>query len=131
MQIRHNLMCNFRLVNRVQVGDFVDAQDTAGKWFEAYVSEVKQDTVKVHYFGWSSKWDTELPKDYSTSPNSKFAKLSPPQPLWSHSENWREHLQEGDIVEVREAGSSIRKPVSIKVQNFSMTSFLNLQCLLP
>lgn len=24
--------------------------------------EVKPDTIKVHYFGWGSKWDAELPR---------------------------------------------------------------------
>jgi hypothetical protein len=26
------------------------------------VREVKPDTIKVHYFGWGSKWDVELPR---------------------------------------------------------------------
>lgn len=46
--------------NRLQVGDFVDAQDTAGKWYEAIVRDVGDDTVTVHYAGWASKWDTTL-----------------------------------------------------------------------
>lgn len=45
-----------------QVGDFVDAQDTALKWYEAIVKEVTPETVKVHYFGWGSRWDGELPR---------------------------------------------------------------------
>jgi hypothetical protein len=44
----------------VKVGDFVDAQDSTGKWYEAIVREVSDDTVKVHYFGWASKWDFTL-----------------------------------------------------------------------
>lgn len=48
--------------NRLQVGEFVDAQDSAGKWYEAIVREVTEDTVKVHYFGWASRWDATLPK---------------------------------------------------------------------
>jgi hypothetical protein len=45
-----------------QVGDYVDAQDTALKWYEAIVREIKTDTVKVHFFGWGSRWDAELPR---------------------------------------------------------------------
>lgn len=48
------------LGNRIQVGDFVDAQDTAGRWYEAVVREVTDDTVTVHYTGWASKWDTKI-----------------------------------------------------------------------
>ena len=44
-----------------EVGDYVDARDSAGKWYEAVVREIKNDTIKVHYFGWGSKWDAELP----------------------------------------------------------------------
>lgn len=44
----------------VQVGDFVDAQDAEGKWYESVVREVSTDTVKVHYIGWASRWDTTI-----------------------------------------------------------------------
>lgn len=46
--------------NRLQVGDFCDAQDSAGKWYEALVREITEDTVKVHYFGWAQKWDATI-----------------------------------------------------------------------
>jgi len=46
--------------NRLQVGDFVDAQDTAGKWYEAIVRDTTEDTVTIHYAGWASKWDVTL-----------------------------------------------------------------------
>jgi hypothetical protein len=46
--------------NRIKVGDFVDAQDSSGKWYESMVREVTEDTVKVHYLGWNSKWDSTL-----------------------------------------------------------------------
>ena len=48
------------LGNRLNVGDYVDAQDSAGKWYEAMVREVEDDSVVVHYFGWASKWDCKL-----------------------------------------------------------------------
>lgn len=44
------------------MGDFVDAQDSALKWYEAIVREVKPDTLKVHFFGWGSRWDAEVPR---------------------------------------------------------------------
>ena len=50
------------LDNRIQVGDYVDAQDSARKWYETIVREVKPDSVKVHYMGWGSKWDAVLPR---------------------------------------------------------------------
>ena len=43
--------------NRLQVGDFCDAQDTTGKWYEAVVREISEDKVKVHFMGWASRWD--------------------------------------------------------------------------
>lgn len=50
----------FELENRIRVGDFVDAQDSSGKWYESVVKEVTDDTVTVHYLGWASKWDSTL-----------------------------------------------------------------------
>ena len=48
------------LENCIKVGDFVDAQDSSGKWYESVVREVAEDTVTVHYLGWASKWDSTL-----------------------------------------------------------------------
>ena len=53
---RHDL----ELMNRIQVGDFVDAQDVAEKWYEAIVRKVDEDTLTVHYFGWASRWDIKI-----------------------------------------------------------------------
>jgi hypothetical protein len=51
---------SLELGNRLQVGDFVDAQDSAGKWYEAIVRSLDDDFVTVHYFGWASKWDATI-----------------------------------------------------------------------
>lgn len=51
---------SLELENRIQVGDFVDAQDTTGKWYESIVRKVTEDTVTVHYAGWASRWNTTL-----------------------------------------------------------------------
>ena len=51
----------------------MDAQDSARKWYEAIVREVSEDTVKVHYFGWGSKWDGKLPRRKGT--NSKVCRV--------------------------------------------------------
>lgn len=51
---------SMEFANRIEVGDFVDAQDSTGKWYEAVVREVTEDTVTVHYIGWASKWDGKL-----------------------------------------------------------------------
>lgn len=48
---------SLELENRIKVGDFVDAQDATGKWYESIVTAVTEDTVTVHYFGWASKWN--------------------------------------------------------------------------
>jgi hypothetical protein len=46
--------------NCIKAGDFVDAQDVSGKWFESVVRVVTEDTVTVHYLGWASKWNATL-----------------------------------------------------------------------
>ncbi|KAL9189843.1 hypothetical protein ACHAXT_009518 [Thalassiosira profunda] len=96
---------SLELENRLQVGDFVDAQDGAHKWYEAIVREVTPATVKVHYFGWASKWDADLPRRKGTD-----SKLSPPMPLWTKSVRWRELIKAGDDVEVRESTSMVERP---------------------
>ena len=95
------------LTNRLQVGDYVDAQDSARKWYEAIVCDVKSETtIKVHYFGWGSKWDVKLPRTNSSS----GSKLSSPMPLWTKTNNWRELIKVGDEVEIRESTSLVQRP---------------------
>ena len=75
----------------------LDARDTEKKWFDAHVVEIElavsgsgeQDQVKVHYRGWTTKWDAWFPRNAEEI-----------QPLFSQTENWRD-LKIGDSVEVR------------------------------
>lgn len=94
------------------MGDYVDAQDSTRKWYEAIVREVSPTTVKVHYFGWGSKWDAVLPRSSKNSnkgaTNSKS--LAPPAPLWSKTVKWREQIKVGDEVEIRESTSLVQRP---------------------
>lgn len=54
------LRAPMELENRIQVGDFVDAQDAGGNWYESVVTEVNDDIVAVHYFGWASRWNGRI-----------------------------------------------------------------------
>jgi ubiquitin carboxyl-terminal hydrolase 8 len=99
------------LAKRLQVGDFVDAQDVAGNWFEAVVRHVQEHTATVHYVGWASKWDSTLKKSYDSADAEKvLRKVQPPAPLWSRTRRWRENLQVGDLVEVRDSSSMYQRP---------------------
>jgi ubiquitin carboxyl-terminal hydrolase 8 len=99
------------LSERLQVGDYVDAQDVAGNWYEAVVREVKADTVTVHYIGWSSRWDARLRRRRQTKDlEGVNQKVEVPTPLWSNTRRWREHICVGDIIEVRDSSSLVHRP---------------------
>lgn len=99
-----------QLENRIQVGDFVDAQDVTGKWYEAIVREVTDSTVKVHYMGWASRWDALLRRRKDVVDDRISPKLNTPAPLWSHCRRWREALSEGNLLEVRDSLSRADRP---------------------
>ena len=44
--------------SHISVGDTIDAKDSEGRWFDSRIVEVDRDRVKVHYNGWSSRWDS-------------------------------------------------------------------------
>ena len=109
------------LEHRVQVGDFVDAQDITGKWYEAIVKEVAETTVTVHYLGWASRWNTTLRKSKHSSSDKcdeiseKITKkvnprLQPIAPLWTHCKRWREEVVNGTLLEVRDSMSKADRP---------------------
>ena len=81
--------------DHIQVGDIIDAKDSEGRWFDSRIVEVDKDRapeVKVHYNGWSERWDTWVDrKDESI------------QPHLTHTDDWR-RLKVGDAVEMRSAG---------------------------
>jgi ubiquitin carboxyl-terminal hydrolase 8 len=111
---------HLELAQRLQVGDYVDAQDVAGQWYEAVVREIDQDTVLVHYSGWASRWDIrgqrrnrsseEEETDAPLLPVGTELRIKAPVPLWSQSGRWRERLQIGDTVEVRDSSSIVERP---------------------
>ena len=107
------------LESRVQVGDFVDAQDITGSWYEAIVQEVSDTSVKVHYLGWASRWNATLLKsrndiDINTTVAIKEKRISPRlqpiAPLYTHCKRWRERLKEGSVLEVRDSQSKADRP---------------------
>lgn len=128
------------LAKRIQVGDFVDAQDSSGRWYEAIVREVRPLELKVHFLGWTSRWDGVIPRTatYIKKPapapplNTSWANVlktdnviskppaekeilikkvpGPPAPLWTHTNKWRHNLKVGDCVEVRQATSLVQRP---------------------
>eukprot|EP00980_Cylindrotheca_fusiformis_P028571 scaffold22612_cov138-Cylindrotheca_fusiformis.AAC.5 len=101
---------SLELANRIQVGDFVDAQDATGKWYESVVKEVAEDTVTVHFFGWASRWDGTVRRHRNSETAPEFSDTLPPAPLWTHSERWRERIAEGKVVEVRDTSSRADRP---------------------
>ena len=40
-----------------ELGQWVDVRDSMDQWLEAEVIDVKFNMVKVHYNGWSRRWD--------------------------------------------------------------------------
>jgi len=99
------------LSHRVRVGDFVDAQDSNGTWYEAVVREVSKNDIKVHFCGWSSKWDHVIRRmiDDEDIP-SRNKRMNPPVPLWTKTTRWRDLLCVGDLVEVRCTSSTVKRP---------------------
>lgn len=124
--------------NRLEVGDFVDAQDNAGNWYEAIVRATTGETVTVHYAGWASRWDTTVHRRPDQSEpgvsvvshhelrmqcvilychSGSFSlfltflqSISPPAPLWSHTCRWRERVREDDQIEIRQVRSNYDRP---------------------
>ena len=110
----------YELSVRIQKGDYVDAQDVTGQWYEAIVREVQDNdnTVLVHYTGWATRWDTKIRRSTTDPTLLDLPPLSPsvptrvkaPAPLWSQSGRWRERLKVGDMVEVRDSSSLVDRP---------------------
>ncbi|KAJ1444808.1 hypothetical protein M885DRAFT_551946 [Pelagophyceae sp. CCMP2097] len=76
----------------LRVGQVVDARDSEGRWFDAVVVDL--DAVKgakVHFRGWSSKWDAWLGLHLDDAPLAQ---------LFTHTDDWR-RLRRGDACEVR------------------------------
>jgi ubiquitin carboxyl-terminal hydrolase 8 len=99
------------LENRIQVGDYVDAQDSAGKWYEAIIREVNEDSVTTHYSGWASKWNGKIRRRNGRDAVPGTARnAAAPAPLWTYTVRWRENIKIGQMVEVRDSTSPVHQP---------------------
>ena len=108
------------LSHRLVPGDFVDAQDNTRTWYEAQIREVHDDKVKVHYFGWASRWDGWIrrypaEKDVSGKETTPLPKgcmrgVSAPAPLHSRTQPWRGLVKVSDEIEVRDVSSLPSRP---------------------
>ena len=74
------------------VGDVIDAKDSEGRWFDSRIVAIEGDRVKVHYNGWSSRWDNWCDR-----------KDEQIQPHLTHTDDWR-RLKVGDALEMRGPG---------------------------
>lgn len=70
----------------LKVGDLVDGQDTDKKWYESRVIALDGKRIKIHYRGWTDKWDEWF--DLMTPRIEK---------LHTHVKRWRE-FKVGDKV---------------------------------
>jgi len=71
---------------QLEVGQLIDALDTDKRWYESRIVDVDAVYVKVHYRGWTSKWDEWLRRT-----STRLA------PLHTKVPNWRA-FQVGDEV---------------------------------
>ena len=74
--------------HELKLGQLIDAQDTETAWYEAKVVELGETQIKVHYMGWTSKWDAWHSRDADTIAQ-----------LHTHVSNWRD-FRVNDKVEV-------------------------------
>jgi DNA-binding beta-propeller fold protein YncE len=82
----------WRASETLKVGDLVDAIDKENIWYESYVVSITPAYVRVHFMGWGSKWDDDIPeKDI----HKRIA------PLNSKTKNWRGELFEGGLIEIK------------------------------
>lgn len=57
------------------VGDKIRAMDYEGFWYDAHVVHVRDDSVKVHFHGWKSRYD-----EWITLDTGRLSKEPPPPP---------------------------------------------------
>jgi len=72
-----------------EVGQWIDCKDTVNKWCEASVAAIQDDMLRIHYDGWTEKWDewiersssriTRYGRFTSATPRDKFKGKGPQQ----------------------------------------------------
>uniref|UniRef100_H3HB32 DUSP domain-containing protein n=1 Tax=Phytophthora ramorum TaxID=164328 RepID=H3HB32_PHYRM len=72
--------------SELETGQMVDALDTDSKWYEARIVNITDNQAKVHYRGWSIKWDEWLAR---TSPRL--------MPLHSKVRDWRRFRVDDEV----------------------------------
>jgi hypothetical protein len=80
----------FQWIQRLLPGDIIGASDSYGTWYEGVVQSLPTTSMKVHFKGWSKKYDEDISEtDYST----RVA------PLYTKTNNWRAAMRKGSEIE--------------------------------
>lgn len=74
-------------------GDYVDAVDDDGIWYEAQIVDRTRNEYTVHFRQWSSKFDIHVPID-----SPRLA------PSYIHVNNWRRSLAIGSDIHIKKSG---------------------------
>ncbi|CAM9505947.1 unnamed protein product, partial [Ectocarpus sp. 12 AP-2014] len=97
---RDHILLRWRL--NLKAGDLIDARDSDKNWFESRVTEVDVDgdpeQVKVHFLGWSEKWDEVLKRSSEAL-----------QKLHTFTTPWRQDLQVNSKCEVSSCRNEVKK----------------------
>eukprot|EP00753_Platysulcus_tardus_P011403 PLAT3287.32.p2 GENE.PLAT3287.32~~PLAT3287.32.p2 ORF type:complete len:1011 (-),score=581.16 PLAT3287.32:1690-4506(-) len=107
----------------LKVGDLIDAQDSEKKWYESLVVAVEETTYKVHFKGWSSKWDASIAKD-----SPRLLPVYTKVPRWrefrvkdkvegKHPDSAKGRWYEATVMEVNEEEKKVQVKFSTKTES--------------
>jgi hypothetical protein len=74
----------------MKIGTMVDAKDCDGRWLEGRIVELDKNKAKVHFFGWSKKWD-----EWIVLSKEKLL------PHAFYSSNWFDTIDCEDVIEFK------------------------------
>ena len=59
----YNNLYQYNFQNRkFEVGMWLDVRDTIDQWLEAQITNMREDSIFVHYNGWGARWDEWVEK---------------------------------------------------------------------
>ncbi|KUF75997.1 hypothetical protein AM587_10003692 [Phytophthora nicotianae] len=78
----------------LRIGQLIDARDTDNVWYESRVVALSSTLVKLHYRGWTSKWDEWIERT-----STRIA------PLYTKVRNWRAFKVDDAVMVGRQVAS--------------------------
>lgn len=115
----HRVQKQWKRGKQIALNNRLDVKDVKGKWLEAFVVDLNENEMRVHFKGWSTKWDEWIPIDQKLI-DVKYAEIGRFSPAFGSGRYLQPEsdLPAQDQEDQRDEMENVRELIRLKEERF-------------